>query len=266
MWLARVDGLWTMERRTAVRCGWVPRVAEKGEEGNVQTVILAGGLGTRLRSVDATVPKPMIDVCGRPFLGRLMDMLRGHGLTDFLLLLGYKSEIIIEYVKRSCADCHVEWSVEPTPMGTGGALKLAEPKLADAFLMINGDSFLNMDYEDFSAKFRAAKTLAAMTVFDNRLNTNVRNNVAISERGSVAIYRKAGGPDLTHVEAGVLAYRRAILDLIPAARPCSMENEIYPELISRGEMSMYEVQGRFYDVGTPAQLEEFREVVQRDHL
>jgi D-glycero-alpha-D-manno-heptose 1-phosphate guanylyltransferase len=205
----------------------------------------------------------MMDIGGKPFLGLLVDMLKERGLSTFLFLLGYKSEVIIRFLEAVYPGSRMEYSVESEPLGTGGALKYAEARLDDEFLLLNGDTFLDMDYDRFIAGFRALNTMAAMAVFDNRQNTRVVNNIALSKAGKVTAYRKTGGPDLTHVEAGVIAYRKSVLDLVPSGQPYSMENNIYPRLIECGEMGGVEVTERFYDIGTPVQLEEFKERILR---
>jgi NDP-sugar pyrophosphorylase family protein len=233
----------------------------------MQAVILSGGLGTRLRSVDETVPKPMVKVAGQPFLHYLTKMLRRRGISEMLFLLAYKSEVVVRYIEglgRS-SDLRADYSVEPSPMGTGGALRHASGKLADAFFVINGDSYLDMDYNDLGGRFMASGLDAMMTVYDNSEKTDVICNVAAGGDGLITDYRK-GAPEarLGYVDAGVLAMKRnVVVDLIPPGRVCSLEHEIYGKLISGRRFGSYVTSHRFYDIGTPERLREFEKAVRQ---
>ena len=233
----------------------------------MQAVILSGGLGTRLRVVDDTVPKPMVKIAGHPFLFYLTNMLRRRGISEMLFLLAYKSDIVIRFLDElgRSEGLRVAYSVEPSPMGTGGALRHAVNKLADDFLVINGDSYLDMDYVDLGVRFKTSCLDAMMTVYDNSSKTDVISNVAIGSDGLVVDYRK-GQPEakLGYVDAGVLAMKlNVVVDLIPAGRVCSLENEIYMKLISGGKLGSYVTSNRFYDIGTPERLCEFEKAVKK---
>ena len=233
----------------------------------LQAVILAGGLGTRLRAVDSEVPKPMIDVAGKPFLHYMLKMLEMRGITDVLLLLGYKSEVVTDYLdSSSCYSLNIQCSVEPSPIGTGGALKLAESLLADEFFLLNGDSYLDVDFSDIAGRFSEFNKDCLMVVYDNNQDTDVINNVGVSDRGSILCYSKDAGGALTHVEAGILVYKKSVMKLVPEDSVFSMENDLYQDLIDKGNMSAYVTSQRFYDIGTPERLKEFEEVVHGDLL
>lgn len=233
---------------------------------SIQAVILSGGLGTRLRAVNPEVPKPMVKVADRPFLEHLIIMLRRHGLEKFLFLLSYKSQVIIDFagMLSQKMKIKIDWSVEPEPMGTGGAVKLAENKLETEFLLINGDSYLDMDYEGLVKSFRKSGLDAVMSIYDNSRNTNVINNVGVDRDGFVVKYKKAD-PDakLSHVDAGVIAFKKEVTRLIPSGKVCSLENEIYQKLIDKKQFGSYVTQTRFYDIGTPERLKEFEGMVGR---
>ena len=110
----------------------------------MQVAILCGGLGTRLKSVTKNMPKPMVVVLGKPFLYHQLNLLHSQGFNSFLLLAGYGSQYIIDYFEDS--SLKVEYSVELSPLGTGGCLLYAKNKLDDRFLLLNGDSYLDIDY------------------------------------------------------------------------------------------------------------------------
>lgn len=219
----------------------------------MQCVILAGGLGTRLRPVTLAIPKPMAPVLGRPFLLIQLEELRRQGIVKALLLVGHLGERIMEYFGDGRGiGMELDYSQERELLGTGGALKLAEAKIGGDFMLIYGDSFLPLEYAEFEAAFRRAGCEGMMAVYrDPSGATRVRGNVALSPEGLVARYDKASAsPDLEWVEAGVLAFRRSVLERIPAGRVVSLEREIYPALIRERALAGYRSAHRFFDIGT----------------
>ncbi|MEO8593022.1 MAG: sugar phosphate nucleotidyltransferase [Candidatus Solibacter sp.] len=223
----------------------------------MQAVVLAGGLGTRLGSLTAQVPKPMVTVAGVPYLQHQLHLLREQAIGDVLLLTGYLGHLVEEYFgDGSRFGLRIQYSRETTPLGTGGALRLAAPLLAERFLVIYGDSYLPIDYRDVLATLHRSSAVGLVTVFDGRLgDTRVRNNIALDAEGFVARYdkRDTDDPSLQYVEAGVLAFHRDLLPLIPEG-VVSLEQQIYPLLISRRQLAAYPTTQRFYDIGTPERL------------
>lgn len=229
----------------------------------LQTVILAGGLGTRLRPLTETVPKPMVPVNDEPFLAHQLRMLAAQGVTEIVLLTGYMGEVVEDHFgDGSDFGVKLSYSQEPEPLGTGGALKLAEPLLHDAFLVLFGDSYLPIDYPAVAKTLLDSDWDGLIVAYDNTQDTDVENNVALHDDGTVALYQKGGGDDrLRYVESGVLGFRRSILDLIAPNSVVSLENEIYPQLIEAGQLGAFPTTQRFYDIGTPDRLEDFRKVL-----
>ena len=133
-----------------------------------QCVILVGGLGTRLGAKTRTTPKPLLDVGGTPFLETLFGEARRRGFDDFLLLAGHRSEAFVAcLVDRDIEkrfDCRVELSIEPTPLGTGGALVHALPRLRDDFLLLNGDTWFDFNWLDLMANARRDGAGAALAL------------------------------------------------------------------------------------------------------
>lgn len=233
------------------------------ESKPLQAVILAGGLGTRLRPLTETVPKPMVPVNDEPFLAHQLRMLTAQGVTNIVLLTGYMGEVVEDHFgDGSDFGASLSYSQEPEPLGTGGALKLAEPLLDEAFMVLFGDSYLPIDYPAVGNTLMESDWTGLIVAYDNSQDTDVENNVALDDDGTVALYQKGGGDDrLAYVESGVLAFRRSVLDLIAPDSVVSLENEIYPQLIEAGRLGAYPTQQRFYDIGTPDRLEDFRQVL-----
>jgi len=116
-----------------------------------EAIILAGGLGTRLRSVVSELPKCMAPVAGKPFLHYVIEHLQRQGITKFILSIGYKSESIIEYINAQYSMLDVQFSIEDDPLGTGGAIKSACAKTSEKnVLILNGDTFFKIDTDVLS--------------------------------------------------------------------------------------------------------------------
>jgi len=115
-----------------------------------EAIILAGGLGTRLKSVVKDIPKPMAEVGGKPFLEYLMKYLHAQGIKRVILSVGYKYEVIKNYFKNSFLSLEIVYSIEDTPMGTGGAAKLALSYVnSDDVFILNGDTLFLIDLKKF---------------------------------------------------------------------------------------------------------------------
>ncbi|HSC45745.1 MAG TPA: nucleotidyltransferase family protein [Candidatus Acidoferrum sp.] len=227
-----------------------------------QAVILAGGLGTRMRPITETIPKPMIAVAGKPFLQQQLELLRDRGIRRSLLLVAYLGEQIEEYFgSGEKIGCEVEYSYEPEPLGTGGALKNAESKLQEWFLLVNGDTFLDIDYAKLARDFMAAECSAMIVAYEkpDQAATEIPasvlpGNLKLGSDGMVAGYQKKNAETWRHIDAGVIALKREILQMLPAGKKCSLEEEIFPQLIARGEMRAWVTHEPFYDMGSPAGL------------
>src|SRR6202142_2428115 len=226
-----------------------------GRELNMQAVILARGLGKRMRPLTESVPKPMIAVRGKPFLHHQFELLRSFGIRRIVLLVAYLGEQIEKHFGDGAAlGLHLRYSHEPEPLGTGGALKNAEAMLDEEFLLLNGDTYLAIDYAALANAFRASEAMAMIVAYENS-GARVPSNLALSADASVVTYRKSDPHGLTHVDAGVIALRRDVLAEIPNGRKCSLEEEIFPKLIERGQMKAWVTNEPFYDMGSPVGLE-----------
>ena len=114
-------------------------------------IILAGGLGTRLKDVLPDLPKPMAPILGRPFLEYLMDYWIKQGVNHFILSVGYQKKVIMSHFSNEYHGASIEYSIENTPLGTGGALLKASQNISDLFLLLNGDTFIEVDLKQMIA-------------------------------------------------------------------------------------------------------------------
>lgn len=227
-----------------------------------QAVILAGGLGTRMRPITETIPKPMISVAGKPFLQWQLELLRDGGIENALLLVAYLGEQIEEHFGNGAKTGGVvEYSYELSPLGTGGALKNAEAKLRDWFVLVNGDTYLAIDYGKLMRDFVASDCRAMIVAYEkpavavaNVPASGLPGNLGVDSDGRVTAYRKREPEGLDHIDAGVIVLRKEVLLKLPVARKCSLEEEIYPQLIARGELRAWVTREPFYDMGSPVGL------------
>ena len=222
-----------------------------------QAVILAGGKGTRLGAITQTIPKPMLPIAGdRPFLDYLLEMVERHGYHDILLLGGYLGEVLeTAYDGRRIGKAIVHVLREPAPLGTAGALTIARESLDPRFLMMNGDAFFDINLralEQASQQDGAMATLALRSVADA-----ARYGRVIEERGSVVAFleKDLSRPGPGVINGGVYVLKREILDLIHDL-PCSLEQDIFPVLVERGQIRGREFDGYFLDIGLPETLEQ----------
>ena len=177
----------------------------------MQTVILAGGLGTRLGTLTRTIPKPMAPVAGRPYLEHQLRLLRRQDFREVLLLTGYLGEQIESYFGNgSGLGLRIRYSRERRPLGTGGALREARALLDESFLLMYGDSLLPIEYAAAGRRLEDSAALGVIVAYRDRAGeTAVPRNVAIDRSGLVTRYDKtaAGDPALEYIEAGVSCFR-----------------------------------------------------------
>jgi len=130
-----------------------------------EAIVLAGGLGTRLRSVVSDKPKCLAPVCGKPFLYYLLSFLRKNRIEKFIFSVGYKHELILDYLKEDFPDLNYKISLESEPLGTGGAIKLACSKTSEENIFVcNGDTFYKIDFNSFNQFHKEKKALCSLAL------------------------------------------------------------------------------------------------------
>jgi NDP-sugar pyrophosphorylase family protein len=223
-----------------------------------QVVILAGGLGTRLKPITQVMPKPMVEVDGSPFLEVVVERLKRRGFDDYVMLVGHLGDQIIRhFADGSEFGVKIRYSVEKELLGTGGALKQAEALLAEKFMVVYGDSYLPLDYREPMGAFEKSGKQGLITVYSNHPKI-AKNNVELGTDGLVKLYDKsAETPTMNGVEAGVFFLtRQSVASLEPGK--FSLEQTLFPKLIKRGELMGCMTSVRFWDIGTPEGLEAAR--------
>jgi len=221
----------------------------------IKAFVLCGGFGTRLRPVLSDRPKSMALIAGVPFLQLLLERVRSQGVDQVILGTGYMAEQIEDFFRdgRGFA-LRVSYSREHEPLGTGGALKLAEPLLSDPILVLNGDSYIEWSlaetYELFT-KREATLVIVLQAVPD----VTRYGSVTINADGRVTEFVEKGtrtGEGL--INAGVYLLRKEIVSALPSAKAVSLEKDVFPTLLS-GKVYGVISDGLFIDIGIPADLE-----------
>ncbi len=232
----------------------------------VRVFVLAGGLGTRLRSVVNDRPKPMALVNGKPFLEILVRWLYKKGFDEIVLLTGYRSEWIENHFRSFCSPS-VLFSREDVPLGTGGAVKHAEALATDPTLLVNGDTFFDADIHRLlleHAKEDPKVTLSLTEVPE----ASRYGSVVLDNSGRVVRFEEKAqcskGPGL--INAGMTALSRDAIKSLPTGRFFSMEKELFPAWASRGQMRGIVLEGAFFDIGTPNSYEEFQKFAKENEL
>ena len=215
--------------------------------------ILAGGLGTRLGEQVRDTPKPLLPVADEPFVFHQLRLLREYRARRIVLCVGYLGERIEETVGDGAAlGLEVSYSYDgPELAGTAGAVRQALPQLGNEFLVLYGDTFLQIDYLDVQRVFRESGLPALMTVLrnDGRWDTS---NVLFAD-GRVMCYDKRDPtPEMKWIDYGLGMMRRDALEASDAVDLA----EVYAELARRGQLAGYEASERFYEIGTPDSLRE----------
>jgi NDP-sugar pyrophosphorylase family protein len=216
----------------------------------LQAIILAGGLGTRLRAVVPDLPKPMAPVAGRPFLAHVLDALAEAGFAAVVLAVGYRHEVIREHFGSHYRGIDLRYSVEASPLGTGGAMRLAlEQVESDPVFVLNGDTWLDLDYRAMFDAHRAAQarlSVAACQVPDvgryGRLEVESDRIVGFREKGE-------RGPGL--INAGTYLVSAEVMARIPGGRPHSFEQELLMAHVAELRPLAFVTRGLFIDIGVP---------------
>ena len=218
---------------------------------DITTVILAGGLGTRLRSIVSNRPKVLAEVLGRPFLTYLFDQLDNAGAREVVLCTGYMAGSVREEIGNSYRSLRIRHSMEDVPLGTGGALRLAFPLIkSDTVMVMNGDSYVNADLKTFLVWF-LRKNIVAALLLAKALDTNRYGKVVIARDDRIETFEEKGGSEGEGwINAGVYLLQKKVVETISPGNAFSLERKLFPSLI-RNKLYGYRCEGEFIDIGTP---------------
>jgi MurNAc alpha-1-phosphate uridylyltransferase len=227
--------------------------------------ILAGGLATRLRPLTYTLPKALIPVNGKPFIHHQLTLLQYSHIREVVLCLGYLGQEIEKYVgDGSRWNMRVQYSYDgPNLLGTAGSLKRALPLLGEHFFVLYGDSYLPCDYASIQYKFEHEKKIALMTVFRNQSQWD-RSNVEYVQ-GKIKVYdKKNHNQNMQYIDYGLGIFSKSVLDTVPINIFYDLA-DLYHVLLKASQLAAYEVNQRFYEVGSVAGIQELEYYLSR-HL
>ena len=215
----------------------------------MQTIILAGGLATRLRPLTEKIPKALIEINGIPFIDYQLNYLKKQGITDVVLCTGYLSEQIVDFVgSGSRYDLKIIYSNDGNKLlGTGGAIKNAAIHLNDIFFILYGDSFLPIEFGPVYKKFKQSKLPALMTILEND-NEWDKSNV-IFNGDQIDLYDKNNYSDrMNYIDYGLSICSQDIFtnmtyNIFDLA-------EIFTSLSKKNQLDFFEVNERFYEIGS----------------
>ena len=216
-------------------------------------IILAGGLGTRLKKTVPNLPKPMAPIRDRPFLEHQMDYWIKQGINRFILSVGYLKDLIIQHFGNTYKGVPIEYAIEHEPLGTGGGLLLAEKGLTEPFLVLNGDTFIEVDLDNLyefhlERKSEWTFSLFRTSQFERYMGMDVSPNGEILSLKSES--KKSSGL----ANGGVYLIEPSVLGSLAfkAGDKASLEDELLLNFISNGGV-LYgqECKGKFIDIGVP---------------
>jgi len=217
----------------------------------LQAVILAGGLGTRLHPVVSDRPKVLAPVGDRPFLTYLFDQLVEAGISQVTLCIGHLGEQIFQTFGDAYQSLQLSYSWETELLGTGGGLRLALPQLtASTILVMNGDSFCQVDLEQFWQWHQQIQAHASL-LLTHVPDTSRYGRVELTPDHQISRFQEKdqqAGPGW--INAGIYLVGRSLLATIPPAQVISLESQIFPQWVGHG-LYGYCNHGQFLDIGTP---------------
>jgi mannose-1-phosphate guanylyltransferase len=226
----------------------------------MKALFLAGGMGTRLRPLTDNLPKPMVPIMNQPLLERTFMKLKKCGITEIMISTCYHPEYIKNYFgDGSNLNMKIRYTIEETPMGTGGAVKMAEKYLKESFLVFNSDILTDIDFSKMIAFHKSKKAMATIAVTEVK-NTSIYGVIDYDESGYASAFiekPKPGESDSKSINAGIYIFEPEIFKEISGNRPVSIEHEIFPKLLRQNhKIAVYQSNCYWMDIGT---IEKYRQ-------
>jgi NDP-sugar pyrophosphorylase family protein len=223
---------------------------------SIPVAILAGGLATRLRPITEKIPKVLVPVAGQPFLAHQLRLLREQGISRVVLCLGHLGDMVQrEFGDGSTHGVQIGYSFDgPALLGTGGALKRALPKLGEKFFVLYGDSFLPIPFAPVAECFERSGKLGLMTVYRNEGKYDTSN--VVFDNDEIKVYdKKQRWPEMRHIDYGLSLFRAEAFARYAADQAFDLAT-VMSDLVTEKQLAGFEVKERFYEIGSPAGLEE----------
>jgi D-glycero-alpha-D-manno-heptose 1-phosphate guanylyltransferase len=215
--------------------------------------VLVGGLGTRLRTAYTEGPKALAPIAGAPFLSYLLRQLKSAGFRSVNLCVGYGHEQIEKWMgSYGDTDLVVRYSVEEEPLGTAGAIRLASERypVEDSFVVMNGDSMLQVDFEAM-LQFHRSRSVLGTAALAWVQDTGRYGSVELDDANRIVAFReKTDRHDSSYINGGIYIFQPPVLDLIPSPGASSLERDILPALCP-ANFCGFKTDGYFLDIGVP---------------
>lgn len=224
-----------------------------------EAIILAGGLGTRLRSAVPDLPKCMAPVAGRPFLHYVIGYYKKQGIEKFIFCLGYKHELIEEYLNQSFSDLQYDVTIEEEPLGTGGAIYQGALKAASSdVIVLNGDTFFEVDVAGLSF-FHKSKNADCTVCLKEMKNSDRYGVVEINGEGRITSFKEKNFYELSIINGGVYALntRSFLAETFP--EKFSFEKDYFEKYFREKKIYGFKQDGYFIDIGIPADYNKAQE-------
>lgn len=227
-------------------------------------VILAGGLATRLRPITEKIPKALVEIAGEPFISHQLRLLKSCGAESVVVLAWYKGEMIQECVGDGARyELEVRYAFDgDQPLGTGGAIRHALHLLKGPFFVLYGDSYLPCDYESIQAHFQSQRQPGLMTVYRNHGKWDT-SNVEMAGSQILRYDKKNQSPRMEFIDYGLGVFQPAVFESLPENQSVDLA-EIYQRLVTQRQLAAYEVEQRFYEVGSFEGLRELDGLLRRN--
>jgi len=223
---------------------------------NLTAVILAGGLGTRLRPLIKDRQKVMAEVAEKPFLEHILSRLNSQGITKAVLATGYMAEQVYDYFGDKFGDIDLKYSEEQLLLGTGGALRFALPLVdSDPFIVLNGDSFCDADLQDFYIAHCNKEAQASMLLVEVE-DTRRYGRVDFSGNTQIVKFEEKGVTQgKGWINAGIYLLSKTIIEELPKGRNVSLEKDVFTSLVGKDFYAHCGKTTKFIDIGIPESIE-----------
>jgi len=222
----------------------------------VKAIILAGGVGTRLRPLSCTRPKLLFPVLNEPLLDRTLEQLAETGVSGVTLAVKFMAETFMQRYGKLAHGLEISYSLEKKAMRTGGAIKYAEELIGheEPFLVLNGDIFTTIDYGSLIKKHNETDAVATLALY--RVEDPSRyGTVKLEKNGNITKFVEkapSGQAPSNLINAGIYVLDPKIFSYIPPRRPVSIEHEVFPKLAEEGKLLGHEFNELWMDIGKPA--------------
>jgi len=233
-----------------------------------QILILNGGTGTRVKSISKGGPKCLIKICNKTFLYLQLGEIKRQGIKDIVICCGYKSQMIIDEIKKKYIkdlNLNIKISTEKKKLGTGGAILNAYKYLDDCFFVTYGDSWLNVNYKEVGKKFINSKKSSIMTLINVSSVKNHRPNILLKNDKIVSYKKNNNDKSFKYIDYGLIAFKKNIF--LNFKKNFVLKKfdlkKIIKGLIKKNELVGHVVKKKFYTIGTPEDIFQFKKIIKK---